>query len=257
MTQLRDERGRFTSTWQPGAPLTDGAATVLRNLPEVAGLFREGEVFKEYTVPEGHTLVEFWPLLTLVTGYEGKGWELGGACVYDIDHASRPDPNTSSTESVQYHHFSQVLTLRNGSRAEVGNFGVHRYGYDEYNKHFQPVAVPQGSVCRGTASFPNDPFQAALLLRMFHVQTVENSSYVSKGKAYSVQWWKEQGEMWRQRFARPKCIVTPSVDVDSAVVVELEDAWIVRAQKGDWRLPYPIAPEEVQKRKQGEEVLAR
>lgn len=252
MVQIRNPDGTFggraeegATSWEPGPPLFDGAAAVIRSLPEVASFAMPGETVRGVTAEDGHYLVEFWPILTLAGGYE-KMWELGASLLFDIDRTAKPDPKTGSVSSPWVDHFSHPVRIRMGEGGTLRNGDLHGLCYDNYD------GSGLGAVCRGDASFSNDPFAAIMLLRLWVVQTLEDRAAASKSRKLTADWWGRHGTTWRQRFVTPRCIVAPCHEVGSAKVIDLEVDWIERAAKQDFKQPYPITPAEVREGKRKE-----
>ena len=251
----RDAKGRFAKKEVvPAEPITlsDGALAVLRSLPEVCAVAGPGESIDVAMAEEGHYLVRFWPLLTQEPSY--KSWQLGPALIFDIDTTSKPDVRGGSNSQEARkagNHFSWPVRMRMGEAGEFKGRGYFRYAYDidsfafngeKEHRYRGQEWMRDGAVCRGDASFSNNPFQAILGLRPWIVQTIQGV-YTSGSLDVAQQWWKgEQGQRFLFDNPLPRCIVVPWKPGDVAKVEVLSAALVEKAQAGEWKgVPAQIA----------------
>ena len=221
-----------------GIELSAGGLEVLRGLPEIAGIAAPGEVLRGVQCEPAHYLVLFWPLLTQNPTAYGQRWELGPAILYDIDTTAKGDDPGSGRDS-NTNHFSRVVRFRMGEGGEYGLGDAHAYGYDGafFGGTFGRQRLGAGMVCRGDASFSNDPFRCVMMLRMWHVQTVESRAIGSKSSTTTQKWWQgAQGKSFLYDYPRAKCIVVPTAGttINRAYVIPIDPEWVELERAGKW-----------------------
>lgn len=209
---------------QPMRTLNSGQLAVLRDLPEVCGVAESGEVLQGVACAPGHYLVQFWPLLTQSAAH--KMWQLGASLLFDID-TEAPADDESDGFSSSTNHFARPVLFAN-----FGNGYLHRFLFmsGAFSGGLREgEAVRDGSLCRGTASFPNDPFACILTLRMWVVQTVDNcyNGKHSKDSGESVaMWWMRNGEEHRRVHPQGLCTVVPYAQGMVAKQVRVRKEWM-------------------------------
>ena len=264
MVQKRDARGRFVGelpynrVYEP-ITLSEGALAVLRGLPEICDVAEPGQRLGEAECAPGHYLVRFWPLLLQGRPGFGPCWELTPPMIYDIDTTSPPDRGNSSADADSRgynNHMAKPVHMRMGEGGKLGNGGFHILSYDAYGYNGQDTP---GMLCRGNSKFSNDPFQCTMMLRMWHIQTLENRGQASRRRSNVRDWWRTKGEEWLLEYPYAKAVLVPSVaaNVIVARAIPLDRAWVEAMQQGTWNdtLPYVIPPATVEKVEDGQVVV--
>ena len=222
--------------------LSPGQLAVIRSLPELCGFAVPGEELGGWTCEPHHYLAQFWPLLCQGVSSFTPSWDLGAPLLYDIDTTEESDEGSSSFSGVN-NHMSRVVRLRmeKGSTYGAAGGAYHTATFDSYGKDTDGRL---GMLCRGNSQFLNDPFQAMMMLRMWHVQTQENHGSCGALSSNKAWWNSAVGTSWLTQHPLAKCIVVPTqgpkASVAHALVVPLDPSWVARKQAGESGEPYPF-----------------
>lgn len=206
--------------------LTPQGEYEIRRWEEVCDFALPGESIGEHTALDGHYLVQFWPLVVQYENQPYDGYSSGvsdnkgpchaftAPCIFDIDTTAKPDDEASGYMNSMVNHWSRVVHILTSACHPYGQAVKAAWGGEK---------LKPGAICRGDASFSNDPFAAALMLRYWYVQTPQREvpGYGKGWKEESRLWWGSHGESWFNRHVRPMCIVVPTETMPQSVVVPL------------------------------------